>query len=267
MNICLRKYLTFNKIRCYTVVRKAPIVTRKKAGMATRTPELNASQKVELYIKEAIYHGALKPRERIIELELAKQIGYSRAPVREAVLRLVREGLMVTVPRRGTFVRDFSPEAIEEIFEMRAKLEGVCVRHLRRRMTGKEEAALRACLRDLETACRKGDQEDFLKADVKLHRTIWRLSHCKEIYRILNSLMIPFILMVARSTSAKVPMEEALQHHRDYIATVLTSPPERVEHDVERYFLRIYEKLFCSKESKFKWRNGSVDWLLEGVLD
>lgn len=242
-------------------------MTRKKSGTETRTPGLNASQKVELYIKEAIYHGALKPRERIIELELAKQIGCSRAPVREAVLRLVREGLMVTLPRRGTFVRDFSPEAIEEIFEMRAKLEGVCVRHLRRRMTAKDEATLRGCFRDLEAACRKGDHEDFLKADVKLHRTIWRLSHCKEIYRTLNSLMIPFILMVARSTSAKVPMEEALQHHKDYIETVLTGPPERVERDVEHYFQRIYEKLFCLKEQKFKWRNGSVDWLLEGALD
>ena len=71
-----------------------------------RIPSLNASQKVELHIKEALYHGELKPRERIIEGELAKQVGCSRAPAREAVLRLVREGLLESVPRRGTFVRD-----------------------------------------------------------------------------------------------------------------------------------------------------------------
>ena len=160
--------------------------------------KLTSAQKVELYIKEAILHGELKPRERIIEVELAKRVGCSRAPVRQAVQRLVREGLIVTVPRRGVFIRDFTPGAVDEIFRMRAKLEALCVLYLRRRMTGKDKIALRQALEPMRLAQAANDQEAFLEADMNLHRLIWRLSGCQEIQRTLNAIMVPFILMVAR---------------------------------------------------------------------
>lgn len=229
-----------------------------------RVPSQTASQKVELYIKEALYNGELRARERIIESELAMKVGCSRAPAREAVLRLVREGLLVTVPRRGTFVRDFTPESIEEIFHMRAKLEGLCVRYMRQRMTAKAEGALRDCLKTLEEACRRGDQERFLEADMRLHRTIWKLSGCPEVERTLNSFMIPYILMVARSFAGKVPLKDGFAHHKEYVEMVLTAPTARVEHEVEEYFMRVYRKFHARGAS---YPRATAAWLLHGSLD
>jgi len=231
-----------------------------------RIPSLNASQKVELHIKEALYHGELKPRERIIEGELAKQVGCSRAPAREAVLRLVREGLLESVPRRGTFVRDFSPEAIEEIFHMRAKLEGLCVRYMRQRMTAKDQTSVRGCLQALEEACHRADHERFLEADMKLHRTIWKLSRCKEVCRTLNSIMVPYILMVARSSADKVPLAEALAHHKEYVEAVLSTPIARVEREVEQYFMRVYAK-FHARNASFQRVRGAAAWLLDASVE
>jgi DNA-binding GntR family transcriptional regulator len=238
-------------------------VKREGVLSKARPATLTASQKVELYIKEAIYHGALKPRERVVELEIAKKVGCSRAPVREAILRMMREGVVVTIPRRGIFIRDFSEESIEEIFLMRAKLESLCVVRLRKRMTEEDRKALLARLHVLETACADGDEERFFEADMKVHRTIWKLSGSTEIRRVLNAMMVPFILMVARSTAAKVSLAESLQHHKDYVEMVLNAPEDKLEREVELYFRTIYDKLFRSQNEPFQWHSGTATWLLD----
>ena len=85
---------------------------------------LSASKRVEAHLRKAIHAGKLRPRQRIIEEDLASELKVSRGPVREALLRLERDGLVVTTSRRGTFIRDISLAEIGVIFRMRAKLEG-----------------------------------------------------------------------------------------------------------------------------------------------
>lgn len=72
-----------------------------------------STERVEEHNCSATYQGILKPRERIIEEDVAKQLKCSRGPVRKAILRLERDGLIGTVPRRGTFIRDISAESVE----------------------------------------------------------------------------------------------------------------------------------------------------------
>src|SRR6201996_8851237 len=111
---------------------------------------LTATERVEEHIRQSIYRGALKSRERIIEEDVAKHLKCSRGPVREAFLRLERDGLLVTVARRGTFIRDISASSIEVIFSMRGKLEALCVRYLREHITDEMEQTLREALRKLK---------------------------------------------------------------------------------------------------------------------
>src|SRR5437868_10101165 len=109
--------------------------------------KLSASQRVELHIKKAIYAGELRPRERIIEDDVARRLKCSRGPVREALLRLERDGLVVTIPRRGTFIHDISRESIDVVFRIRGKLEGLCVQYMRENNNAKDELVLHECLR------------------------------------------------------------------------------------------------------------------------
>src|ERR1700683_5842239 len=92
---------------------------------------VSASKRVEAHLRHAIHADKLRPRQRIIEEDLAKELKVSRGPVREALLRLERDGLVVTTSRRGTFIRDISVAEIDVIFRMRAKLAGLCVRYMR----------------------------------------------------------------------------------------------------------------------------------------
>jgi DNA-binding GntR family transcriptional regulator len=213
--------------------------------------KISASQRVELYIKKAIYAGALRPRERIIEDDVAQRLNCSRGPVREALLRLERDGLVVTIPRRGTFIHDISRESIDVVFRIRGKLEGLCVRYMRESNNPKDEAVLRDCLRKMKTAADKSDDERFLQADMKLHQTIWKLSRREQLCRTLNSVMNPFIFMVARAFSSKDPMTDRYADHENYVNTILATPVARVERVVEQYFQRLHDRLFEQESPLF----------------
>lgn len=209
----------------------------------TSRSRISATERVEQHIRECIYNGMLTPRERLIEEDLAKQLNCSRGPVREALLRLERDGLIVTVPRRGTFIRDISTESIEVIFSIRGKLEALCVRYLRQELTERTEETLRKALKAMKAAATSGDEEAFLQADLELHRTIWKLSNRDQLYRTLNTIMNPFIFMVARAFSTRVPIKQRYRNHEGYVDSILTMPLKEVEATVEGYFRTLYEKL------------------------
>jgi DNA-binding GntR family transcriptional regulator len=220
-------------------------------GAKNSTPRTSATERVEQYIRQCIYNGALKPRERLIEEDLAKQLECSRGPVREALLRLERDGLIVTVPRRGTFIRDISTDSIEVIFGIRGKLEALCVRYLRQELTPQSEQTLRKALKAMKSAAMQGDEEAFLQADLGLHRTIWKLSNRDQLYRTLNTIMNPFIFMVARAFSTRMPLKQRYRNHEGYLETVLTTPLNAVEAAVEEYFRTLLESLDIEIQSPF----------------
>lgn len=74
-------------------------------------------------IRTAIIEGRLKPNDHIVESELTQQLGVSRTPVREALILLEQDGLVVSYPHRGSFVRNFTVQDVADIFSMRTTLE------------------------------------------------------------------------------------------------------------------------------------------------
>ena len=70
-----------------------------------------------------IFGGVLKPNDGVTESEIASQMGISRAPVREALRELQKDGLIVSYPRKGTYVADITEEDLKEIYTLRALLE------------------------------------------------------------------------------------------------------------------------------------------------
>ncbi len=218
------------------------VVDMKKPSR--KASPVSTSQKVENFIRDAIYEGRLKPRERLIEDDIARQLGCSRGPLREAMLRLERDGLIVITPRRGTFIRDISPEDVEVLFSMRGKLEGLCVRYMREQMTPEMQRALEKALRAMKDAADAKDEEKFLQCDLKLHRTIWKFSGKQQLYQTLNFVMNPLFFMIARAYSTKLnPVGVAYASHEKYVQTILSVPISRVDREVEKYFSGIYRDL------------------------
>jgi DNA-binding GntR family transcriptional regulator len=102
---------------------------------------LNLRSHIEQQVRKAILNGTFKPGERLVETAIAEQLGVSRAPVREALSALEREGIVVNVPRRGYSVIDFTDKDIDEVYSLRLLLEIGALRRAVYRFTEKERCS------------------------------------------------------------------------------------------------------------------------------
>jgi DNA-binding GntR family transcriptional regulator len=203
-----------------------------------------ASKRAEAHVRKAIHAGKLRPRQRVIEGDLARELNVSRGPIREALLRLERDGFVVTTSRRGTFIRDISLAEIGVIFHMRAKLEGLCVRYMRENSSIDPAALLNRALKKLNSAAAKKSDEQFFRADMELHRTIWRAASQPLLYRTLNLLMNPYIFIIARAYSFRIPLANRCDNHEQYVQMILRTPLDDIEEEVDRYFAGLYFRTF-----------------------
>jgi DNA-binding GntR family transcriptional regulator len=104
----------------------------------------NASVAATELIREAIVDGRLEPGRRLKEEELARELGISRTPIREALLMLQAEGLVDAVPNRGAMVRVHTPEDLDDLYQLRALLEGFAARRAATRIAEPQVEQLRA---------------------------------------------------------------------------------------------------------------------------
>ncbi len=93
------------------------------SGMFERVQARNLADEVAARIYDAVIRGVLRPGQKVVEAALSRQMDVSRAPIREGIRVLVERGLLVQIPRRGVFVRQYGVREIEEINELRHAIE------------------------------------------------------------------------------------------------------------------------------------------------
>ncbi len=131
----------------------------------------NASAAATELIREAIIDGRLPPGQRLKEEELARELGISRTPVREALLILQTEGLVDAEPNRGAVVRSHDAGDLEDLYQLRALLEGYAARRAAANVTEATIADLRASCERFE-ALIDGDVQELVKENLFFHSTI-----------------------------------------------------------------------------------------------
>jgi DNA-binding GntR family transcriptional regulator len=103
------------------------MIIMSKSQLFASKPELlnqSASQQISEFLHSAVVQGTIKPGQRLLEESLAKELGVSRTPVREALRRLEADGLVEYIPQRGTVVRQISDEEVSQIYDVRVLIEG-----------------------------------------------------------------------------------------------------------------------------------------------
>jgi len=139
-------------------------------------------------IKEAILSGELKPGDRIVESELAKRMGISRFPIREALGYLEKEGLVVTSPYRGIYVSQFNDEDLEESYTLRSALEELAVRIVTKKINKRQLNKLQSILNAMDKAAKKRDLEKITSEDLQFHRTICEFSGHRKLLEVWSTL-------------------------------------------------------------------------------
>lgn len=124
-------------------------------------------------LREAILRGELKPGTRLMEMQLASQLGVSRTPIREAISRLDEEGLAEIIPRKGAHVSNLTMEDVDDIFELREMLEALTITKLCREITTEGIARLRYAQLVYEKAASTDDHEAIIEKDVAFHIALY----------------------------------------------------------------------------------------------
>jgi DNA-binding GntR family transcriptional regulator len=106
-------------------------------------PSTNLASEVYEELRKSIVEGSIRPNERLIEADLAAMLQVSRTPIRESMLRLAGDGLIVP-HKRGWIVREHSQQEIREVYEIRAALEGFAAGLAAQRATDEELAGIKA---------------------------------------------------------------------------------------------------------------------------
>ena len=125
------------------------------------------------------------PGEKLNERALAMQIDASRTPLREALNRLVSEGLVTLTAHEGFACRPLDPKEIYDLYEMRAGIEAHAARLAADRASDEEIAALEGLL---EAATPQDQHAELIRRDVEFHEAIARLSGNQEILRLLQTI-------------------------------------------------------------------------------
>jgi DNA-binding GntR family transcriptional regulator len=158
-------------------------------------------------VRASIVSGRIAMGERLVETRLAAELGVSRAPVREALRRLREEQLVVDVPRRGSVVRTFDGDDLVHIYNLRIIVEIGAVRLAIR--SGASTAPLRAKIRRMTHAARRGDASGVATAELEFHEAL------------IEAAANPYLTAVFRTVSAQIRIAAALGAGRpDLAATV-----------------------------------------------
>lgn len=187
--------------------------------------------KVFLAIRDAILAGEIRPGERLIEGHLIRQLGVSRAPLRDAFWALEKQGYIRMTPHRGTFVIQLSSEEVQNIYDVRKVLESFAMREARSRARAEDLAELREIFDWMQKTARDGDLMANFKVDLQFHQKIWSLSGNQKVEEILTNVCPSlFTYLLIRYQSSPSFMSEGLSSHEEILHLLECDlPPAEVE--------------------------------------
>ena len=145
-------------------------------------------EQVSYILTEAILEGDLKGGDQLVEAELQQQFGISRSPLREAFRDLEKKGLVVIIPRRGTFVKRITRKDIEENFPVRAVLEGLAAQEAYRKITRNALAEMSHVLGKMAKAVKENDTKAYWKSHLEFHDIFIKASGNDILINVLKTL-------------------------------------------------------------------------------
>ena len=137
-------------------------------------------------LKRQIMVGEIAPGTRMMEVELAEEMGVSRTPVREAIRKLEKEGLVTIEPRRGAYASDISAKDMVDILEVRQDLEGMAAGIAAQKITDEGRIELENIARKYKDSVDREDIEEIIKNDEAFHKYIVSLSGNKTLIKMVS---------------------------------------------------------------------------------
>ncbi|MCP1317882.1 GntR family transcriptional regulator [Halomonas sp. 707B3] len=175
----------------------------------------NLVEQVADYLTQAIIQQHFLPGERLSEVQLSRELGVSRAPVREAARLLESRGLLISKPRRGFFVRALNAVELEDVFDLRLCLERHAIQRLSEHYSAEVERALKQQVEVLCEAAASNDGTRRIEEDLQFHRLMLHYAGNERLLRAFDNLTHELRLCITLITKThEAPDTIATSHYK-----------------------------------------------------
>jgi DNA-binding GntR family transcriptional regulator len=203
-------------------------------------------QQIREILLERIFKGELQPGDRIVELQLANELGTSQAPVREALRELQSLGFVEHQPYRGTRVRRITERELAEIFPVRAALEELAAQEAASRLNGKVEELERE-FEAMRAAAARKDLQDLAGHDASFHRLIVEAAENKVLLDLWKTLRVEARVVVT-ALKTDIDFDELAEMHRPLLEALAEGLPEKAGRAL-RYHFEVLQAMVKEREN------------------
>jgi GntR family transcriptional regulator, vanillate catabolism transcriptional regulator len=194
-----------------------------------------------LKIRAMIADGTLKPGDRIVPEQLARDMGISRTPLLGALKRLFQERIVEWRSRRGVFVRRLSPRELAQIFEVREVLEGLAARRAAENVSRSEVDSLADLFKDIQADETPAMRRIYLQRDYQFHARVLELAANPTLTAGLESLNI---LVSAFAAGLIRSIREGIEEHTEIFAALRARDANAAEAAMRKHIRRSVERLY-----------------------
>lgn len=194
-------------------------------------------------LKTAIFRGSISPNEYLTETILAQSLNTSRTPVREAVNDLVKDGLLVAVPRKGLKVREISEDEKEQIFYLRISIEKEVLRRLVHRVTPEQIQEMRNIIEEMKETIPNNDRIANIELDQKFHRLFIEFSGQNILGSVLSDIYNLTRLVGHAALGKTGRMEEVIDEHMEIVDALERKDETAVLQRLEDHLLKTKESI------------------------
>lgn len=180
-------------------------------------------------LKQAIVQLQLRPGNPLSEAEVARQLGVSRQPVREAFIKLAEIGFVEIRPQRGTFVKMISIRDVQNVRFIREAIEVAVVQKAAMEASAEAIGNLKAIVTRQRAAARAGRHVEFLRFDEAFHQAIALSVDCEHAWRVLENLKAQMDRVRYLSMPDATPMATLIGQHSAIVEAIARRSPDEAE--------------------------------------
>ncbi len=226
---------------------------RERAFALTPVRYRNMAEQIATALRQAIADGKLRPGARLLEVQIAREMGTSRAPLREALIQLEREGLVVRQPNRGTFVADLTEDLVREVASLRGVLEGFAASLAVKRLTQADFERLETILTEMLTVARRGDFPRMVEWDYQFHEYIMRASGHRLLYETWMGMDRKIRVYLSATNLMYADMKAVVQGHLSILQALRRRDPQRAVRVMAEHMDEVLD-LFLTKVLQTDYR-------------
>jgi DNA-binding GntR family transcriptional regulator len=190
-------------------------------------------------LRGLISSGELMPNERLVEADLAARLDVSRAVVRQALVRLGQDRMVVLTPHRGARVRTVTEAEAVEILQARAVLEGLTAGAAARRATGRELASIRRILAEMDRKLAGDDLLGYSESNAALHAAIIAASRHETAARLIKELRAQTVRFQFRTILVPGRPARSYAEHTAIVDAIAARDPEAAETAMRRHLSHV----------------------------